>query len=37
MNVNTDGNYNILVIADRKDQVAVDEYNEFGVEYQEVN
>jgi hypothetical protein len=35
LNVNTDGDYNILVVADRKDSVAVDEYNAFGVEYQE--
>ena len=36
-NVNQAGQYNILVVADRNDQVAIDEYNEYGVEYEQVD
>jgi hypothetical protein len=34
VNVNQAGQYNILIVADRDDQVAVDEFNQYGVEYE---
>ena len=35
INVNQTGDYNILIIADRNDTGAVDEFTTYGVEYEE--
>ena len=35
LNVNEAGMYNVMVVTDRNDPGAVDEFNAFGVEYEE--